>query len=234
VGAPAPPTDAPAPPAASGTEARVPPLAARAEETPVDAGAGASSPPAAGPREPPPRVVSAQTVASGAPGSAAGGTAVAAAAVVALLALLGIALYQRVARPAALDHPMRSAAYAACLRHERGATAGEVGRALGIGRKSAEYHLLYLARVGLLRADASEGRPRRFAAPSVSPRPAAAPLPERVLDLVRARGEVRLSAIIVALDVKWSRADGCVKTLLLDGRLASRWTSKGRVYRLPS
>jgi predicted transcriptional regulator len=153
----------------------------------------------------------------------------------ALALLVLVALYQRLTRPAALDQPLRARVHAACVVRGGWATAREIGEAVGVGRTTAEYHLVYLARLGLLQAARVTPRRRVFAprAAAAAASEAGEPLPDQVLGLVRARAEVPLSAIARELRLTRTRADRCVKDLLLEGRLASRWEDGARLYSLP-
>jgi predicted transcriptional regulator len=105
----------------------------------------------------------------------------------------------------------------------RGATAGELATVVGMGRKTAEYHLHYLVRVGQLRIDRVAGAPKRFALHSVA-RPSPEPLPLGASVLARIHGRPGASATEIAqeLGVPRLRVDGHVKDLLVDGRVTSR------------
>lgn len=152
----------------------------------------------------------------------AAGVPGAALAAASLLALLAFALYHRIARPRALVHPNRAALHAACMARPAGATAGELATATGLDRKTAEYHLVYLVRLGYLHEDRAPDRPRRFGPPAARPAPAAQPLEAQVLALVRERPGVTTLQVADALGVTGSRVERRVKDLLLDGALESR------------
>lgn len=143
-------------------------------------------------------------------------------------ALLLAALYQRLGRPAALKNPVRQALYDA-VQARGAATTVEAARAVGCPRKSAEYHLDYLVRLGLLRLDGTPAR-RLYAAPTApAPKPAE-PLTERLLALVRGRPGISTTEIATEMGVSRTRADRAVKELAIEGRIAS--TVDGGVRRI--
>lgn len=143
-------------------------------------------------------------------------------------ALLLLALYQRLGRPAALKNPVRQALYDA-VQARGAATTVEAARAVGCPRKSAEYHLDYLVRLGLLRLDGTPAR-RLYAAPTAPAAKPAEPLTERLLALVRGRPGISTTEIATEMGVSRTRADRAVKELAIEGRIAS--TVDGGVRRI--
>ncbi|HET6405296.1 MAG TPA: helix-turn-helix domain-containing protein [Candidatus Thermoplasmatota archaeon] len=152
-------------------------------------------------------------------------------AVAAALVAAALALYQRIRRPAALDHPGRRALHEACVALGRAATAGELAARVGQERKTAEYHLLYLARLGLVRVDEAPDAPRRFAAPTAPAAPREAPLDERLLAALAGR-EAGLTAreLCEAVGVTRTRAERRLRALALAGRVEARRGDGARRY----
>jgi DNA-binding MarR family transcriptional regulator len=143
-------------------------------------------------------------------------------AAVAVAALIGMALYQRLSKPRALDHPVRQAAYRACVGMEKGGTAQEIAAQVGVSRKAAEYHLVYLVRLGFLQEIRSQEGPRRFATPLAALRPEARASPaERVIACVRANPGIRATQLAKMLAMHRTKADRHVKELLIDGLIES-------------
>lgn len=147
-----------------------------------------------------------------------------------LVALLAVALYQRIAKPAALDHPQRAALYAACAK--RSVTAGEAAQIVGLTRKTAEYHLLYLARLGLLREERTAVGVRRFAQSAVAKAPREEPLGDRILECLRVDSGRDTSDLAGALGVTRTRIDRAAKVLLLAGVVTSRIEKGARRFYL--
>jgi DNA-binding transcriptional ArsR family regulator len=138
------------------------------------------------------------------------------------LALLGAAwiLYHRIAKPLVLRHPNRAALYAAV--NDRGsASAGDLAERLGMDRKTAEYHLTYIARHGLLREDRAPGRPRRFAALG-TPRAPSPPLQDHILAAIAAQPGMTSGEVAATVGAGSWRVQERVKDLLMAGRLESR------------
>jgi hypothetical protein len=150
----------------------------------------------------------------------------------AALLLVAFALYQRVARPRALDEPHRQALHQACMAQGRG-TVSELARLVGIERKLAEYHLLYLAGLDLLRVEQDDRGRRVFAAPLAPKGLALAPLAERALSFVQEQPGAVLSDIASALGITRNRADRCMKDLWLEGNVTARWEDGRRRYYAP-
>jgi predicted ArsR family transcriptional regulator len=152
---------------------------------------------------------------------------------VSALLLVALALYQRVARPLALRHPLR-AAIVECLRTRPHAlTAGEVAALVGAERKTVEYHLRYLARLGLLRTTRERGVVRHHAPGS----PAAAPpdpLVARLLDLVSRQPGFTTREAASALGLTRPRAERRLKDLCVQGRLAARVVGRERRFFAPA
>jgi hypothetical protein len=91
-----------------------------------------------------------------------------------------------------------------------------------MGRKTAEYHLYYLARLGHVRVERAPDEPTRFAHLAARPRVPAGPLEESILALVRARPGVSARAIAKELGLTRLRVDGRAKDLISTGALTSR------------
>lgn len=151
-----------------------------------------------------------------APDAPAATLAVAGAATLAVAA----ALYQRLRRAKALEHPARAALHAACAAREETGTAGELARATGLERKTAEYHLGYLARLGLLRA--IEGPPRRYATHAAASAGAPEPLDARLLAALDARPGLSAPALAAHLGETRARIDRRAKALVVEGALEAR------------
>ncbi|MGQ0536373.1 MAG: helix-turn-helix domain-containing protein, partial [Methanobacteriota archaeon] len=163
---------------------------------------------------------------SSAPGPVASppsGALVLAAAVASLVGLLAAALYSRISRSTVLDHPARAALYAAATRREAGATSTELAVDAGIDRKTAQYHLVYLVRLGLLRERTCPDGPRRFLAPAARSPPEESPaLADLVLGIVALRPGIATAEIARVLSATPTRIERRVKDLLLAGRLSTR------------
>ena len=142
-------------------------------------------------------------------------------AAVAAFALLaaGFALYQRFTPDRSIEHECRARIYQLLTGHPEGATAGEVARLLGINRKTAEYHLNYLKRLGRLRTGSDESGARLYGLKAI---PERKPLVERLLLLVRQRPGLSVQEAADALGVCRSSADRHAKALVVQGTLESR------------
>lgn len=149
---------------------------------------------------------------------------------VASLLAVALALYQRVRRHAALDHPARRALHEACAALGRPASAGELGTVAGLARKTAEYHLLYLARLGLLRLDAAADGVRRFALPTVPPRVPEASLDERLMQLLALDGGPTARELASRLGVSRSSVERRLRELVLEGTVEARKNGARRYY----
>lgn len=146
------------------------------------------------------------------------------------LAALAAALYQRFTRPDALKHPARQALHDALVALGAEATAGELARAVGIPRKTAEYHLVYLVRAGALREHGGEGEARRFALPAAR----AAPAPRDVLaELVRTTPGMTTRELAERAGLTRTRADRLAKALVLAGALEARSDEGERRFYAP-
>lgn len=146
-----------------------------------------------------------------------------AAAAGAVLLLAAFALYQRITRANALKHEGRAALLRACQAQPCGATSGELAAATGMQRKTAEYHLRYLARLGLLRVDRAPDGPRRYALPTAArPEAQAASLDACVLARIREQPGASTGDLARDLGVDRRRVDRRVKDLLLGGLIESR------------
>lgn len=153
-------------------------------------------------------------------GVAAAGTATGIA-----LALAAIAMYQRVSRPRALAHPARAALHDALRARECSARVSELAREAGLTPKTAEYHLNYLARLGIVREVRVTDEPRRFCLPGRADADAPTPrsdLEARVVDAVAREPGTTAAAIARALGVTRPRVERRVMELLLAGRLRAR------------
>lgn len=142
-------------------------------------------------------------------------------AVVAGLVLLaaGVALYQRITPARSTEHETRALIRKLLTDRPDGATAGEVGRLLDMNRKTAEYHLTYLARLGTLRTGLDEHGARLYSLKAI---PARRTLVERMLLLVRERPGLSVPQAAEALGVSRSSADRYAKALVVSGALESR------------
>src|SRR5205823_1402631 len=99
--------------------------------------------------------------------------------------------------------------------------ASELGDRAGVERRVADYHLRYLARLGLLREEPPLDGPRRFAPPA-SPRASPlASLDDRLLDVVRERPGASTAEVARLVGLTLSRADRRLKSLALEGRVES-------------
>lgn len=137
------------------------------------------------------------------------------------LALVGFALYQRVQRPRALDHPGRAALYAAVEASPHALTAGELALLVYQQRKTAEYHLRYLARLGLLRTGRRDDGATIYHHPAAKPTSRPDPLGEALLGLVRARPGVTTAQAAAALSLTRPRAERRLRDLLVAGQLVA-------------
>src|SRR5439155_27054919 len=135
------------------------------------------------------------------------------------LAILAVSLYQRIRRPAALAHPARAALHAALAERASGATVVELAAAAGLERKTAEYHLLYLARLGIVRSEVPPEGGRRFSLHAQAQPPG---LHERILSAVATSPGATTREIAKLLGVSRARADRRGKDLVLGGHRESR------------
>lgn len=133
----------------------------------------------------------------------------------------------RRARDAAPASARRATIHAALSARGGAATAGELGRALGMERKTAEYHLHCLVRLGHARVHRATDGVRRFSTQSAL---AAPDLRDQVLACVRARPGLSTSEIARGLGVSHTRVDRRVKDLVLEGLVES--TPQGGTRRI--
>lgn len=111
--------------------------------------------------------------------------------------------------------PPRRALVHAGLASAGGArSAGELARALGMERKTAEYHLHCLVRLGLVRMERGTDGIRRFCLPKVETGP---DLRDLVLARIRAQPGLSTGELGRALGVSHTRVDRRVKDLILQG-----------------
>ena len=145
------------------------------------------------------------------------------------LALAALALYQRIRRPDALRHPARAALHEGLKLFPRGASAGMAASAAGLPRKTAEYHLVYLARVGLVRTHTDAEGVTRYSRQAL---PSAPDLASRLLDHVRERPGATTAELAGLLGVSRARVDRRLKDLVLSGELEAERAAGERRYRL--
>ena len=136
-----------------------------------------------------------------------------------LLLALGVALYQRITPDRSIQHETRAAIHQILTERAEGATAGDVGRLLGMNRKTAEYHLNYLARLGTVRTGLDESGARLYSLRTIPERKS---LVERMLLLVRQRPGLSIPEYAGLLGVSRSSADRHAKALVVQGTLESR------------
>lgn len=146
------------------------------------------------------------------------------------IALALYALYQRILRPKALDHEGRRALYDALASREAPETAGALGAAVGMARKTAEYHLVYLERLGIVRAHVDPDGPRRYALPIVRPAAESPTVDERLLADIRANPGACAPETAARLGITRVRADRRLKALVLDGAMDARVVEGARRY----
>lgn len=158
------------------------------------------------------------------------GPAAALAAGAAAILVAAFALYQRLARPRALDHEGRRALYDACAARNAPATAGELGALCGMERKTAEYHLTYLARLGVVLTHELPDEPRRYALPVVRRAPAGPSLDERLLATLRERPGVTAAQVADALGITRPRAERRLKELVVEGRASASRAQGQRTF----
>lgn len=136
-----------------------------------------------------------------------------------LLGFLGIALYQRFTPAAGAQHERRALLLNTLMGIPEGATAGDLGRLLGMNRKTVDYHLTYLVRLGKIRESIDETGARRY---SLRALPERKPLVERTLEVVRTRPGLSVLELSETLGVSRSAADRHTKALVIQGVLESR------------
>lgn len=134
----------------------------------------------------------------------------------------------RIERPAALAHPARGLLHQACVASSFPATAGELGARVGIARKTAEYHLRYLARLGLVHEQGLADGRRVFSSAAVRAAPRVDPASAALMVAVRARPGASLTELGAALGLARGRIERRAIELLRAGRLESRIESGTR------
>ena len=144
------------------------------------------------------------------------------------LAVAAFALYQRVHRPDALHHPARAALHEGLGLFPHGATAGMAASAAGLPRKTAEYHLTYLARMGLVRMHADAEGVTRYSLQAVPPEPS---LASKLLESVRTNPGATTAQLAALLGVSRARVDRRLKELVLAGELEAERDAGERRYR---
>lgn len=146
------------------------------------------------------------------------------------MAWCAFALYQRVARPSGLEHEGRRALHAACTTRATPLTAGELAAACDLERKTAEYHLVYLVRLGILRAHEAPDEPRRYSLPAVPRAPAAEPVDERLIAALRERPRQSTADLAASIGITRWRVERRMRDLTLDGRARSMRADGVRRY----
>lgn len=134
------------------------------------------------------------------------------------LAILAALLYQRFAPHEALRHAGRAAVFAAVQANE-GASVLGVARACDIPRKTTEYHLLYLARAGLVREHVAPGAARRWTTSAGRTTPTAT---DQLLALVRENPGISTARLAEFAGLTRTRVDRRVKELIIRGALEAR------------
>lgn len=146
------------------------------------------------------------------------------------IACVAFALYQRVARPAGLEHEGRRALHAACTARAVPLTAGELAVACDMERKTAEYHLVYLARLGILRAHDAPDEPRRYALPAVRRAAVAQPVDERLIAALHERPGQSTADLAASVGITRWRAERRMRDLTLNGQARSMRADGVRRY----
>lgn len=149
---------------------------------------------------------------------------------VAALVLLGIALYQRIARPAALAHPLRAALFEACRARGHAATSGQLALDVGAERKTVEYHLRYLARLQLLAIDLRPSGIALFRTPETRPGGAPDPVDDAIARFVRTNPGAGARGIAEALGMTRPRVERHLRALSTSGALEARASPDGRAW----
>lgn len=129
-------------------------------------------------------------------------------------------LYARLRPSAVLEHPVRQR-LVALFAQRPGLTLREAQRELDLANGAMTYHLRTLEKAGLVRV-VPDGMLRRVypaGHPRVAPVP---PLSERVLDVVRARGEATPSVVAEALGVSRQSVHYHLQRMVRDGTLRAR------------
>lgn len=155
--------------------------------------------------------------------------ALAASAGAAALAWAFWALYQRVARPGALAHPLRAALHDACAREGRAFTVTELAHAVGAERKTTEYHLRYLVRLGLLREHARSAG-ALYAIPALALAARVDALTQALHALARERPGFTTREAAASLGLTRPRAERRLRELATQGRLVSSIEDGERRY----
>lgn len=206
--------------AAAPVERMLPALVAPPNGIPIPPSSGPerSDPPASAPpsREPAPRAEAPALVTERAGGAGEVARVVAASFALSVAAAL---LYQRLAPHEALRHDGRRRVFEAVRAADAGATAPDVARALSMPRKTAEYHLVYLTRAGMLREHARAGDARRWTTAAARP----APTPDELLvGLVRENPGVSTARLAELARMTRTRVDRRAKELVLRGAIHAR------------
>lgn len=135
------------------------------------------------------------------------------------------ALYQRFSRSSTMLHQRRAAIHRALASWPEGATAGQLAKALGMQRKTVEYHLQYCVRMGLALSAVDEDGVRRFSLKALPSRPS---LADRILRLVAERPGLSVTEMAAALGAPRDTVDRRVKELSIEGRVECRQDGGGR------